>query len=42
VRPAGRGRGADKIITGNIDAHVEAERARKNDDGSAGALVSAG
>jgi hypothetical protein len=27
-------RGADKIITGNIDAHVEAERGRK-DDGDA-------
>ncbi len=37
-------RGADKIITGNIDAHVEAERGRKDDDddGAAGALVPVG
>ena len=37
-------RGADKIITDNIDAHVEAERKRKEDgdDGAAGALVPVG
>jgi hypothetical protein len=36
-------RGADKIITGNIDAHVEAERGCKDDDGgTAGALVPVG
>ena len=36
-------RGADKIITGNIDAHVEAERGRKDDDdGTAGVLVPVG
>jgi integrase len=34
-----RARGADKIITDNIDAHVEAERKRKDDDdGTADAL----
>jgi hypothetical protein len=34
---------ADKVITGNIDAHVEAERGRKDDDdGTAGALVPVG
>ena len=38
-----RARGADKIITDNIDAHVEAERKRKDDDdGTAGALVPIG
>jgi hypothetical protein len=38
-------RGADKIITSNIDAHVEAERKRKeddDDDGTAGVLVPVG
>jgi hypothetical protein len=36
-------RGADKVITDNIDAHVEAEQGRRDDDdGSAGALVPAG
>ena len=37
-------RGADKIITDNIDAHVEAERKRKEDgdDGTAGVLVPIG
>ena len=36
-------RGADKIITSNIDAHVEAERGRKDDDdGTAGVLVPVG
>jgi len=36
-------RGADKIITGNIDAHVEAERGRKDDDdGAVGVLVPVG
>jgi integrase len=36
-------RGADKIITSNIDAHVEAERGRKDDDdGAAGVLVPVG
>jgi hypothetical protein len=28
--------------TGNIDAHVEAERGRKDDDSTAGVLVSVG
>jgi integrase len=41
-----RARGADKIITSNIDAHVESERKRKedddDDDGTAGALVPVG
>ena len=36
-------RGADKMITDNIDAHVEAEQGRRDDDdGSAGVLVPAG
>jgi integrase len=36
-------RGADKIITDHIDAHVDAERGRKDDDdGSAGVLVPVG
>jgi integrase len=37
-------RGADKLITNSIDAHVEAERKRKDDDddGTAGVLVSVG
>ena len=38
-------RGADKVITDNIDAHVEAERNRKedgDDDGTAGVLVPVG
>jgi hypothetical protein len=36
-------RGADKIITSNIDAHVEAECGRKDDDdGTAGVLVPVG
>jgi integrase len=36
-------RGADKIITSNIDAHVEAKRGRKDDDdGTAGVLVPVG
>jgi integrase len=36
-------RGADKMITDTIDAHVEAEqRGRGDDDGPAGVLVSAG
>jgi integrase len=36
-------RGADKLITSNIDAHVEAERGRKDDDdGTAGVLVPVG
>jgi integrase len=36
-------RGADKIITDSIDAHVEAEQGRRDDDdGPAGALVPAG
>jgi hypothetical protein len=36
-------RGADKIITSNIDAHVEAERGRRDDDdGTAGVLVPVG
>lgn len=36
-------RGADKVITDTIDAHVEAEQgARGDDDGSAGVLVPAG
>jgi integrase len=37
-------RGADKIITSNIDAHVEAERGRDDDDddGTAGVLVPVG
>jgi len=35
--------GADKIITDNIDARVEAERKRSDDDdGAAGALVHVG
>jgi hypothetical protein len=38
-----RARGADKIITDSIDAHVEAERKRKeDDDGTAGVLVPVG
>ena len=36
-------RGADKIITDSIDAHVEAEQGRRDDDdGPPGALVPAG
>jgi integrase len=36
-------RGADKIITDHIDAHVEAERGRKDDDdGTAGVLAPVG
>jgi hypothetical protein len=36
-------RGADKRITGAIDAHVQAERDKgDDDDGSSGALVPAG
>jgi integrase len=37
-------RGADKIITSNIDAHVEAERKRNDgdEDGTAGVLVPVG
>jgi integrase len=36
-------RGADKMITDTIDAHVEAEQgARGDDDGPAGVLVPAG
>jgi uncharacterized membrane protein YfcA len=36
-------RGADKTITGNIDAHVEAERRKPDDDDdTAGALVPSG
>jgi integrase len=36
-------RGADKVITDNIDAHVEAEQGRRDDDdGSAGVLVPVG
>jgi hypothetical protein len=37
-------RGADKIITSHIDAHVEAERGRDGDgdDGTAGVLVPVG
>ncbi|MGB6582625.1 MAG: hypothetical protein WBF34_32420 [Streptosporangiaceae bacterium] len=36
-------RGADKIITDSIDAHVEAEQGRRDDDdGPAGASVPAG
>jgi hypothetical protein len=36
-------RGADKRITGAIDAHVQTERDKgDDDDGSAGALVPAG
>ena len=35
-------RGADKTITNNIDAHVEAERRKPDDDGAAGALVPVG
>ena len=36
-------RGADKIITNSIDAHVEAERKRRDDgDGTAGVLVPVG
>jgi integrase len=36
-------RGADKLITSNIDAHVEAERGRKDDDdGTTGVLVPVG
>ncbi len=38
-----RARGADKIITDSIDAHIEAERRRRDDDdGEAGALVPVG
>jgi integrase len=38
-----RARGADKIITDNVDAHVEAERKCKDDDdGTAGPLVPVG
>lgn len=38
-----RARGADKIITDHIDAHVEAERSKPDDDdGAAGALVPVG
>jgi hypothetical protein len=35
-------RGADKVVTGNIDAHVEAERGRRDDDSTAGVLVPVG
>ena len=36
-------RGADKRITGAIDAHVQAERGQDDDDdGTAGVLVPAG
>lgn len=35
-------RGADQRITDAIDAHVEAERGKDDDDGEAGALVPAG
>ena len=36
-------RGADQRITGAIDAHVQAERGKGDDeDGAAGALVPAG
>ena len=36
-------RGADKTITNNIDAHVEAERRKPDDDdGAAGVLVPVG
>ena len=38
-------RGADKIIANSVDAHVEAERKRKeadDDDGAAGALAPVG
>jgi len=35
-------RGADRIITSAIDAHVQTERGRDDDDGSAGSLVPAG
>jgi integrase len=38
-----RARGADKFITDNIDAHVEAERRKPDDDdGTAGVLVPVG
>jgi hypothetical protein len=41
--PEHEARGADKIITDSIDAHVEAEQGRRDDDdGPAGALVPAG
>jgi integrase len=35
-------RGADKMITNAIDAHVEAEQSKDDDDGQAGALVPVG
>ena len=36
-------RGADKIITNTIDAHVQAERGGRNDDdGAAGTVLPAG
>jgi len=41
--PGYQARGADKIITENIDAHVEAERGKRDDDdGAAGVLVPVG
>ncbi len=41
--PVHEARGADKRITGAIDAHVQAERGQDDDDdGTAGVLVPAG
>ena len=35
-------RGADQLITNAIDAHVQGEQRRDDEDGSGGALVPAG
>ena len=35
-------RGADRMITGAIDVHIETEQGREDDDGEAGALVPVG